>query len=158
MARNPDVTVTLTYVDRSGEGARVQVAPSAALLDDITKVTLPPSTVAANFVDALQSVSDGMIVRRAATTSVKLSNALSATEGQREERWLVVYQDNVTFSLYSFEIPCRKSSIKPPRNQDEVDLSVAPWPTFKAAVEAAVVSPDGNPITVLMVKLIGRNL
>ncbi len=158
MARNPDTTVSLTYVDRSGEGSRVQFAPSQALADDITKVTLPANSVALIFVTALQAVSDGLIVRRSLTTSVKLTNAAAATDGQREERWLVVYQDNTTMTLYSFEIPCRKASIKPPQGQDQVDLNTAPWPAFKTAVEAAVVSPDGNPITVLAVRLIGRNL
>lgn len=158
MARNPDTTATFTYVDRSGEGARISVSPSDALLEDITKPNVPVGSVAANFLAALASIADGQIVRRSVTTTVKLSNAAYAAEGQREERWLVVYQDNVTFALYSFEIPCRKASVKPPANQDEVDLTVAPWVNFKTATEAAVVSPDGNPITVLMVKLIGRNL
>lgn len=158
MARNPDVTVSLTYVDRSGEGARVQFAPSDALAEDITKVNLPANSVAANLIAALQSVSDGAIVRRSMTTSVKLANTAAANEGQREERWLVVYQDNTTMALYSFEVPCRKANIKPPLGQDNVDLTVAPWTTFKSAVEAAVVSPDGNAITVLAVRLIGRNL
>lgn len=101
MARNPDETVSLTYVDRSGEGARVQFAPSAALAEDITKTTLPTGSVAANLIAALQAVSDGAIVRRSMTTSVKLANMAAAPEGQREERWLVVYQDNSTMSLYS---------------------------------------------------------
>lgn len=158
MARNPDETVSLTMVDRSGEGARIQIAPSAALKQDITSVTLPAESVAAEFINAINSVADGLIVRRSLTTSVKLTNAAAAAEGQREERWLVVYEDNVTKALYSFEIPCRKSTVKPPQGRDDVDLTVDPWIQFKTKVQAAVVSPDGNAITILAVRLIGRNL
>lgn len=158
MARNPEANFSISLVDRSGEMSRVTFAPSDAFLADALDTNPNPTSPAGVFFAALSTVIDGAVLRRSYTQTLRVQNLAFASAGQREERWLVVYEDAVTKALYSFELPCRKSSLQPPVNQDEVDLSVAPWSAFKSAAEAAIVSPDGNAIVIRAIKLIGRNL
>lgn len=158
MARNPDETFSISLVDRSGELSRVTFTPSSAFLTDALDPNPAPAGAAGVFYAALAGIVDGATLRRSFTQTLRVQNLAFATAGQREERWLVVYEDNVTKALYSFELPCRKASLQPPVNQDEVDLTVTAFANFKTAAEAAILSPDGNGITVRMIKLIGRNL
>lgn len=158
MARNPETTFSITIVDRSGELSRIAFTPTDAFLTDALDATPNPLSTAGLFLIALSSLIDGQPLRRSYTQTLRVQNLQFASSGQREEKWLVVYEDNVTKALYSFELPCRKTSLLPPVNQDEVDLSAAPFSAFKSAAESSVLSPDGNPITVRAIKLIGRNL
>lgn len=150
-----DQTLNLTIVDRSGELSRIVISPSSDLITDGILDQVPSGSASA-FLSALASVIDGTILRRSVTTTRRVSNARTGA-GQREEKWLVIYQDNTTLELYQCELPTRKTSLQPPIGTDKVDLTIAPWSTFKSAFESAV-SPNGNSITVLEIRLIGRNL
>lgn len=158
MSRNPDETFSISLVDRSGELTRIQFAPSAAFMANALAEHPPEGSVAHTFFASLGELIDGKQLRRSATVTRKVDNAAFAPAGQREERWLVIYHDNQTLTLYSLELPCRKSGLQPPFNQDEVDLTAEPFASFKAAAEQAIVSPLGNAITILSIRLIGRNV
>lgn len=154
---NPETNFTMTVVDRSGEISRFSFTPSADFLS-ADPLGGTPGATAANLYSAVASLIDGVTIRRSLNTTRKISNSPYASAGQREEKWLVVFQDNVSLDLYTLELPCRKPSLQPPVNSDEVDLTAAPFSTFKAAFEAAALSPDGNAVTVLSIRLIGRNV
>lgn len=152
MARNPNYSYNFSMIDRSGESARFTInTPDLGAIDVIP-------TLVTDFQTALTAVADGLVTNISTVGARKITNAAFSTDGQREEKWLLTYQDNTTFALYQTEIPCRKASVKPPQGTDDVDLAVAPWPAFKTAFEALATSPDGNGVTLLKVTLIGRNV
>lgn len=78
---------------------------------------------------------------------------------QRETKWLVKYQDNVTLKLFRTEIPCANLTLLG-AHQEFLDITTAlsPGLLFKTEFEADVVSEDGNPITVISVQAVGRDL
>jgi hypothetical protein len=151
MALNPSFSLNFTVRDRSGEAARFTWSTAAP----IDQETLP--TTISDWENSFAAICDGVLTNRNVVVAKKLSNTAYSADGQREEKWLVTYQDNVTLAVYQTELPCRKNSVKPPVNNDDVDLTVAPWVVFKTKTEAAFVSPDGNAITILKVTLVGRN-
>lgn len=152
MARNPNYYLTVSFIDRSGESARTQLSVA-----DLLAVDPVPASVTA-LLNAIVAIADGVIVNWQSSGVWKQGNTSAALIGQREERWLVVYEDTVTKAVYTNEIPCRKSSVVPPLETDRVDLTQGPWPAFVSAFEGVVTSPDGNPVNVLRVQLTGRNL
>lgn len=78
---------------------------------------------------------------------------------QRETKWLVRYQDNVTMDVYRTEIPCANLSLLGGHSEFlDITTALSPGLVFKNAFEAQVVSEDGNPITVLDIQAIGRDL
>lgn len=156
MAVNPAHSINFSMVDRSGEPTGFSVNLDAPF-DTVDTST---NTGYADFLTALGTISDGIILRLNASSSRKLSNAAYAGAGQREEKWLCTYSDVTTLAIYALEIPCRKQSgtgILPPVGQDAVDLSASVWALFKTAFEAFVKSPDQNDVNLLEVRLVGRN-
>lgn len=151
MAVNPSYASNFSIVDRSGEisGFTVNLA---APFDAVT-----PGTPHTDFVAAVAGVTDGVLLRVNGLASLKVSNVATAPAGQREDKWLCTYQDNVTLALYALELPCRKSALTTVAGTDTVDLGVAPWIAFKTAFETYVKSPDQNATTLLEVRLVGRN-
>jgi len=151
MPRNPTIGVTFSRVDRSGE-------PSGYSLHTATMESMGTESlelIAWN--TAVDTVVDGLAVKRSAIETKKLSNESHSTAGNREEKWLCSYSDNVNLAIYQFELPMRKSTVLPPVNTDLVDLTAVPWVAFKTAFEAFASSPDGNPITLVSVQLMGKN-
>jgi len=82
----------------------------------------------------------------------KVNNSLS--EGNREDKVLYTYQDNTTLAIYQVEIPCRSGGIVTSEGSDVIPE--ASWAATKTALEAYR-SADGNTITVLQARLIGRS-
>lgn len=152
MPTNPGFLLNYTYKDRSGETARFGINVGAPI--DMT--TLPASVTAFN--TALATVIDGLQTQITNTVPLKIANGTHSGAGQREEKWLLTYQDDTTLVLYQTELPCRKNSVQPPVNTDEVDITVAPWPAFATAFNALAKSPDGNNVTLIGVTLIGRSI
>lgn len=106
---------------------------------------------------AAAAIADGSITRVNWTKTHKVSNQTAATVGQREQKYLVTYEDTVTLAKYSFELPCRDATINPAQFTDEYDITVAPFLAFCSALEAYAVSPDGNAINVKSIRLMGKN-
>ena len=154
MAVNPAFTVSVSGRDRSGEPTRYTINRLA----NYALASYAPGDPVYDFINVqVASVCDGLVVNVGALGSQKLSNAAHSTDGQREEKWLCTYYDNATFALYQIELPCRKSTVKPPFNTDDVDLTVVPWVAFKVGFELTILSPDGNLCTLSKVTLVGRN-
>lgn len=66
-----------------------------------------------------------------------------------------VYQDDVTGTLYRFDIPDPGDIFS--ANSDEVDMSNVLVTALKAIVDADWLSPDGNACTLLRGYKVGRN-
>lgn len=86
------------------------------------------------------------------------SNAPSGNAfAQREMKWLVSYTDNVTNQVYKVEIPTADLG-ELVANTDLLDTVAAAGAAFVAAFEAIFLSPDGNAVTFVSARFVGRNL
>ena len=76
-----------------------------------------------------------------------------------ELNWLVLLQDNVTKSRFVIRIACPDTTTAALRvaNSDFADFTHVNWTAYKDAVEAIAVSVDGNPVTVLAAKIVGKD-
>lgn len=77
---------------------------------------------------------------------------------QRERKWLVQYYDTTTGERNSFSLPTADLTGFLLADSDKADLAVAAMATFVTAAEAYVRSPAGNPINILAIVHVGRNL
>jgi len=152
MPRNPQVTYGFSMQDQSAETGRVQVY--TAVPEDLVGGL---STAMSDFMLAVNDVTLGTVTKEQSGEVNKLSNVRIGA-GNREDKMLVSYQDNVTLALYDFELPTRDNTLAVVAGTDYYNLAIAPWANFKTKTEAALVSPDGNAITVVSVKLVGRNI
>jgi len=152
LAINPSYKTTYSYVDHSGEPTSfsVNVAQSDWLEGDA-------NTDENAFATSVAALVDGLMKRKNFTQTKILSNAPYASAGQREQKYEIGYQDAITLVPNSFELPVRKVSLVPPADSDLYDITASPFAAFVTAAQEYVVSPDGNPITVLYIRLIGRN-
>jgi len=154
MARNPSIGLGVSRLDHSGEIGRFTIPLGAQFADLDVFLADDPWL---DFSGSLNAVTDGLTINIGYSVSERFSNAEFATAGQREDKWLCIYQDNTTLAIYNIELPCRKNSLATVSGKDTVDLTVSPWALFKTHFEALVFSPDGNATTLLEVRLVGRN-
>lgn len=156
MATNPSNSSSMTFQDYDLENGnfsvnceRVSAANAAA-----------QATAFSALVVATQLLSRGVLLRTVEGVETEMFNPTPTTdkEAQREEKWLVQYNDTVTFRRYGVSIPCADLMLLPAGNKGELDLSVAPATTFVNAFEGFALSPDGNPVNVLAIIHVGRNL
>lgn len=152
MAINPNYTTTISMHDRSGE----PTSWSFNTIDDMQDEGATEATLV-TLITATNALIDGVLNRYNFTRTHRVSNAKSSAAGQREEKFLVTYEDTVTLVPYTFELPCRKSALIPPINTDEYDITAAPFAAWVAAFEAHAASPDGNPVNVTSIRLMGKN-
>jgi len=86
-------------------------------------------------------------------------DSASADAAQIELKWLVTYHDNTTLRRYNFSIPCAETV-----HLDSVKRGFAAIgdkyhvDAFVAATEAYILSPEGNPITIENIRLVGRRV
>ncbi|MDX9825607.1 MAG: hypothetical protein RBU26_11775 [Sphaerochaeta sp.] len=153
--------IVLTYVDTSGEIGTASFdgrTLNAANFDE-----------QATLMSALRDATDGMTnlnrfmeVRGASATRASKVRP-EDEDAQREKKWLVLYEDTVTFRQYSVEIPGRAPGLllADPDGGffDKADLSHEDVAAFVTAFEAYVVSPvAANPVSVLEIRAVDRNL
>jgi len=153
----PSARHTFSYLDYSNESSSFTV--SVTERDD------------ANF-DAQVTLADALITATNSLTLGNLNNQfLSQGEwgigsipsdvlAQRENKWLVKYEDATTGKKYNVEVPTAElASGHLQTNSDEADLSDAEWVAFIAAFEAYAVAPDtGNPVNFISARFVARNL
>lgn len=75
---------------------------------------------------------------------------------QREIKWLVKYSDDVTGKRYSLEIPCADLSLLV-AGTETMNVAAGAGAAFVTAFEANVLSPDGNAVSFISAKMVGRN-
>lgn len=112
----------------------------------------------ADYYDALNAICIGNITKEvisARNIQISSGNA-GSTWAQVELRWYVPYTDNVTGKLYGRTVPCPDLTLLT-AGSDNMNMALAAAIAYKAAFEAAVVSPDGNPVTMGQPYVVGRN-
>lgn len=149
-----------TFLDRSGETSRVDMPCADLTAGNIASqlATILPAT-AGGLGEAIAAVSlctpQSVDVVAAKTA---LSNVVPVSPyAQRELGLMVSYTDNTTHRSYRITIPGPDWANLGQANSDLVDPAAAGWTTLVTALEAHVVSPDGNAITVTGGRLVGRN-
>lgn len=115
-------------------------------------------------VGALQSAIDAVIVGNLASDRIiAVDNFITRARpaspaAQRENKWLLIYEDNTTHRLYRNELPTADLTLLTGGSDFISDLTVAPWAAFKTAFEAVVLSPAGNATTLREVQFVGKRL
>ena len=114
----------------------------------------------ANFGTAINGMTTGSLQKIAyGNQTNSLQPAPSDTWSQRELKWKVNYRDDVTGDPFEMTIGTADTALLDPNNRDRAFIGDAgPVDQFVADFEAYVLSPDGNPVTILMIPLVGRNI
>lgn len=151
MATNPTTVMKTTLRDQSGEDSSFGVH----LASPIDLDTLPASWT--NFITAIDTeITNGLFVKYNQTTTRNIANTAEGG-GNREDKLLMVYQDNVTLKVYTFEMPCRLPTLTTVGVGSD-SVPPATWATTKTTFEAVAKSIDGNAVTLLDVRIVGRNI
>lgn len=80
----------------------------------------------------------------------------------REQKWLFTYQDDVTGKQYHSTIPCAylttgaQGTLQ--ANSEQANLGSDDWIAFITAFEDMARSQDGNTVTFISAKHVGRNI
>lgn len=151
MPRNPQFSFNVSMVDQSAEIGRFSVNTLAP--EDMNAL----SAEATDFMLAVNDVTVGLVTQESALSVKKLTNTRIGS-GNREDKMMATYQDNTTLAVYQIDLPTRDNTLATVAGTDYYNLTIAPWANFKTKFEAFVVSPDGNAVTLLSVKLVGRNV
>lgn len=151
LATNPQTTITVTERDQSGEDGRFQLHVAAPIDMD----TLP--ALFTNLITAIDTeLTLGEFVAYNQNTRRRISNVAEGA-GNREDKLLLTYQDNVTLNVYQTELPCRKTTLTTVGVGSD-SVPPATWAATKIAWDAFVQSIDGNATTLLDVEIVGRNV
>lgn len=149
--------LNLTFADFGGEKSTfsVFINPVNAANFDANDVLVT------NLVNAILGVTEGIIVKDTRNYA-DVGNGQGASTiptAQRENKWLITYEDTTTFKRYQRELPCPTLSAATilPDIGGNANLADALWVTFIAAFEAAAVSEDGNGVNFISARHVGRN-
>lgn len=146
MARNPNFTISHTILDYSAEAGSTSI--------NVASATAPDAASVATFrTDFLGFLSSGIIQSASATTSQRIANSAIGS-GNREDKYLVRYQDNTTLKIYNLQVPSRDNSLTQIAGTDRLDPAQVGYADAKSAFEALAVSPDGNAVTLVDVLVI----
>lgn len=154
-------TVVYSFLDVSNEVASTSLRLADLAADGTNYAQL---TARFNAIQvALEGVTGGVIKEKSLVASRQRLTNETPADGERESKWLVRYEDNVTKDVFNFEIPCAERTLLPMLvNSDFVDMAQdTTHPALTALVNAVenplVLSPRGNAITVLSIEKVGRN-
>lgn len=144
----------LTYKDYNRETSRTEWQ-----IVGITAANLAATqALLATLLTAVQGVSIGELqTERVVATETFASRApASSNLSQRENKWLVSIEDQVTHRLAKNEIPCADLSLLA-SNSEFLDLSAGAGLALKQAIEAVVKFPGTqNAVSVVSVQFVGR--
>lgn len=110
---------------------------------------------------AIDGVCDGSAFQEGVTAFFdKLTNIVPTDDSRRETKWLVTYEDDVTFALHWFTFPCSDwTNCARAGTTDFWDLEngTPQQDALVLAVENHAKSALGNNVTVISVEDVGRN-
>jgi len=150
----------LAFLDHSGEQSRISVPLPVVSAGNIVAVLAGLDILAADTlfftIRALSLCNPVKSEVVLAPTTYAYSIPTSAY-AQRELGLLVTYQDDVTMEKFRITIPGPDWSVLGNSNSDYVNTSAVTWIAFVTAFESLARSPNGNAVTVLSGRLVGRN-
>lgn len=110
---------------------------------------------------AMAALSIGVLTRHT-LTQIILDDPAVATNvfAQRELKWLVRYQANITGQIRTLEIPAAALTGNLVPNTDIADVTSTAWVNFISAFNAFARNPSNatEAVTFLDARLVGRNL
>lgn len=147
---------TRTLMDYDEETSHVRVHAEAINAGNIAAQLVLQS----NFGAAINDMSIGSLQSiRYGNEVIANSESPEETYAQRELKWRVDYRDTVNGEPYHFTIPCANLDLLDPNNRKQAFMGDGDVvDDFVAAAEAYALSPDGNPIQILRILAVGRNL
>lgn len=145
--------VTISGLDKSGEGTRFGVN-----VTDVTAVNFDAVVTSAEAIqDAAQGVSlisfDGL--QLLAVDTPKETDLPASPYAQRESKWLVTMSDDVNARLNQFEIGGADLTLLA-SDGETLDVSAGDGLALVTALEANAVSRDGNSMSYVSAKHVGR--
>lgn len=145
--------VTISGLDYSKEGTRMSVN-----IADITAVNFDAQITAAQAVQtAVQGVSlidfEGITVN--ALDAPRETDKPASPYAQRESKWLVTMSDDSNARLNQFEIGGADLTLLAD-DGETMDVSAGAGATLVSALEASLVSRDGNSMTFVEAVHVGR--
>ncbi len=158
MAINPQHYGTLTFKDFSGEKSTCSFNFDAVTVLNIVQHLVDFGALRAS----IEAISAGTLVQDSwVGDRTKYAGANPTDENaQRELKFLVMYEDDSTLDVGRMEIPCPDLSIADILlpGTDMVDLAQALVATFVTAFELFARSQNGNTVTVLGIRVVGRSI
>jgi len=147
--------LTMSYIDHSEEVSTCQF-PGVELTAANFDATIALMTALKT---AVEAVVLGVLWKRIdqAIDTLTTKTPPASTDAQRERKWIIIYEDTVTFKHYNCELPCADLSLLI-ANTDRMDISAGAGAALVTAFENYVKSPDGNAVEVQSVRHVGRNL
>jgi len=113
--------------------------------------------------DALETAVNALTIgtinkRRRIASEATVSSTLPAEAAQREQKWLVMYHDNVTGKKYHMEIGCADTALLA-ANSEQMDHTLGAYTAFVTAFEGYVKQGEvvDNAVIVDDVILVHRN-
>lgn len=156
------VPMTMKINDAGGESSTVKLTlptPTAGTFDAV--VTTSANNLRDKILNLTRGTLDGLKVgARDSDGGLAVS---PNPDANRELKWLVTYQDDVTGDVHRMEIPCPNvisDLVVPgdPRKNYNPGDTQGYWTAFIGAFEADAVSPAGNAVTFLGARIVGRNI
>jgi len=149
-------SATISILDYDGETTRTTVT-----IDAITAGNLVTQI---GLVDDLQSAIGGITLGNIATKQVVAETVFvtrapaTSTNAQRENKWLVRSEDTVTHEIVTHTIGTADLSLLSAHSEFITAFPVGVLGNFKDAWEAVVLSKALNPVTLISLQNVGRNL
>lgn len=156
MPLNPQNTYDTTLIDFSEEKANFAIyipAYNVVTNPNVLSTLIPDFWNAVNALTLMNRVASGVNWYQEKYSTVLPTDP----SAQRENKWLVRYQDNVNFALYRFEIPGADLSLGLLPGTDILDPTLAAYTDFRDAFQALGRSPEGNNVTLLDITFVGRS-
>lgn len=138
--------VTLSFKDFDGDVKQTSFR-TAKLTEANVAVELPKMETLATTATALV---DGTPTEKTVVWEREydaIAPKASSNSIQTRRQWRLVFQDTVTTREFTMTLATAKNEnalFKP--NSTEADLTEARWVAFKAAAQAVMKSPEGNPV------------
>lgn len=151
MASNPQIQFGVTMRDYSAEPSTFTLYTAAP--EDLVAGL---SVAMVDLMTAIGDVTLGLVTNEKASEVKKLTNVRIGS-GNREDKIEIAYQDNTTLELFQVDLPTRDNTLLPVAGTDFYPIGAAPWANLKTKFEAGAVSPNGNAVTVISFRLVGRN-
>lgn len=158
MAINPNFSMSWTLIDRSNEVSRSSINYDPSALTSDVGASSGYAEIDAYEADVVGFLTNGDVASRNETKTTRISNVIGNGTGNREDRWLLRYQDNVTLKTYNTQVACRDNSLQTIAGTDRLDPDEAVnvgYAAMKNAFEGLARSVDGNAVTLLEVLLLG---
>lgn len=148
---------TIQITDYSNEKSSFSVTSVTANAGNLAA----QQTLAAALVAATEDLTIGELTKQQMALVIYDTPAIPTSPyAQRELKWLVQYQGDVSGKLFSVEIAAPDITDNVTPNTDIADISSTDWAAWVTAFEAYAKSPDNGTeaVTVIGAKVVGRNI